>query len=511
MKRALEVLSLVVLLPHGATGQSFAIADVRTSVPGTAERGGFFPGGRLDMRGATMLTLIALAYGVDTDYILGGPGWLNTDRFDLIAKAPTATPSAETMQAMLQALLADRFQLSVHHAQKDMPVYLLTVVKRSPNLHDALKPDEPPGCPRVDGESGLNHRACHNSGITALIALLPQVASNYVDHPVVDMTGLTGSYDFRMDWMGKGPYLAAKANPDGPPAVSIFDALEKLGLKLEPGVRPTPVILVDKVNRKPTENAPEVTRKLPTAPTEFEVAQVRPSRPGAVQNTSSSQNGRLDLEGITLKGLISMAFEVERDAVVGGPKWLDTDSFDVIAKAGTAAPDGMERMLKTLIVQRFKLATHNDRQPLPVYALVLGKGNPKLKKSDGTARSDCKRGVGLSGITLTCQNTTMGQLADLLPDVAGAYIVHPMVDLTGLKDADDFTLTWTPKARLPGAAGLGRDTGQPPGGVVQASTPDGLTVFEAIDKQLGLKLDERKHPMPVIVIDHVERTPAEDQ
>jgi len=148
-------------------------------------------------------------------------------------------------------------------------------------------------------------------------------------------------------------------------------------------------------------------------------------------------------------------------------------------------------MLKTLIVQRFKLATHNDQQPLPVFALVLGKGAPKLRKSDGSARSECKRGLGPIGITFTCRNTTLAQLAELLPNVAGAYITHPMVDLTGLEDAYDFDLTWTPKNRLPDAGGL--------------------TVFEAIDKQLALKLEERKHPMPVIVIDHVERTPIEDQ
>lgn len=510
------VLSLVIFLPHMALGQSaathwvFESADVHVSAPGGAERGGFFTGGRVDLRGTTMLTLIAMAYGLDTDYVLGGPSWLNADRFDLIAKAPSPTPSAETMQAMLRALLADRFQLAAHHEQQDMPVYLLTVGKRSQKLHEAAKSDEPPGCPRVDGDAGLNHRACHNSKIAALIDLLPQVAGNYVDHPVVDRTGLTGSYDFQLDWMGKGPYLAAKANPDGPPAVSIFDAVEKLGLKLDPGTEATPVIVVDKVNRKPTENAPGVTSKIPIAATEFDAAEVRPSKPGAAQNTEHSQNGRLDLQGFTLKGLISMAFAVEDDAVVGGPKWLESDRFDVIAKAGTPAPDGMEGMLKTLIVQRFKLATHNDTQPLPVFALVLGKGSPKLKKSDGSARSDCKRGVALNGLTYACQNTSMAQLAERLPDVAGNYIIHPMVDLTGLRGAYDFSLTWTPKARLARVAGRGNDIGQPAGAVVQASTPDGdLTIFEAIDKQLGLKLEERKHPMPVMVIDHVERTPAE--
>ncbi len=486
---------VVVLLAHAAFGQgnlgkiAFQTADVHVSAAGSAERGGVFPGRRFDLRGATMLSLIAIAYGVETDCVLGGPGWLSHDRFDVIAKAPSATASQETMLGMLQGLLTDRFQLGVHRDKKNMPVYLLTVGKNGPKLHEAAKPDEPAGCPRVDGEAGLNHRACHNSNIAALIELLPQVANNYVDHPVVDKTGLTESYDFQLDWMGKGPYLAAKANPNGPQAVSIFDAVEKLGLKLELGTQPTAVIVVDKVNEKPTENAPSVTGKTPAAATEFDAAEVRPSKPGATQNVSHSENGRLDMEGFTLKGLIAMAFEVEDDAVVGGPNWLDTDRFDVIAKAATPMPDSLEGMLKSLIVQRFKLATHHEERPLPVFALVLGKGTPKLKKSDGAGRSDCKRGVGVNGITYACQNTTMKQLAEVLPDVAGAYLVHPMVDLTGITGAYDFVLSWTAKARL--GRGAGTD----------------LTVFEAVDRQLGLGLEERKHPRAVVVVDHVERVP----
>jgi uncharacterized protein (TIGR03435 family) len=92
----------------------------------------------------------------------------------------------------------------------------------------------------------------------------------------------------------------------------------------------------------------------------------------------------------------------------------------------------------------------------------------------------------------------MAQLSERLPDVAQAYFTLPMVDMTGLKGAYDFTLTWTPRNR-PRRIVLAD-------GANQASTPTGgLTVFEAIDKQLGLKIEERKHPMPVIVIDHAER------
>jgi uncharacterized protein (TIGR03435 family) len=462
------------------------------------------------MRGATMLTLIATAYDVDTDLVLGGPSWLNSDRFDIIAKAPSPTPSPEVLHAMLQALLADRFKLAIRHERKDMPVYFLAVGKKVPKLQPAAKPDKP-DCPRVGGTVGLIHRACQAYTMAALAELLPEVAGNFVDHPVVDKTGLAGSYDFQLDWMAKAAYLAAKTSPgDGPAPVSIFDAVDKLGLKLEAGTNPTPVIVVDNVNRTPTENPPGVTRKIPDVPTEFEVAEVHPTKLGPTERGVQNQNGRLDLQGFTLKQLISMAFEVEEARVVGGPKWLDTDRYDVIAKAPRdPPPDATRGMLKALIVERFKLAVHNEDQPVPVFALTLGKRSPKLKESDGSARSDCKISVEVKGRTYTCQNTTMAQLAERLPSVAAAYIVHPMVDLTGLKGAYDFALVWTPRGRLPGVAGRGGDAGAQAEGIAQASAPAGdLTVFEAIDKQLGLKLEEQKHPMPAVVIDRVERAPA---
>jgi uncharacterized protein (TIGR03435 family) len=241
----------------------------------------------------------------------------------------------------------------------------------------------------------------------------------------------------------------------------------------------------------------------PAVPTEFEVADVRPGKPGSL-GSLTAQNGRLEIRGFTLRRLITMALDAREGMVTGGPKWMDEDRFDVIAKsAEVMSPHGMAGMLKTLIVQRFKLETHSEEQPVTVFALVPGKREPKLKESAGSTHSECKSSLGEAGITCSCRNTTMQQLAERLPDMAGAYLTHPMVDLTGLPGAYDFTLTWTPRSRLPDV------TGRPADAMPQAPAPGGLTVFEAIDQQLGLKLEERKHPMQVTVIDHVERTPVE--
>jgi len=530
VKQTLAGLSFVILLPQVALGQStasqpatrpaFEMADVHTSAPGAREGCVFLPGGRFDCHGATMLKLIATAYSVNSDLVLGGPEWLGADRFDISAKAPPGPASKEALLGMLQALLAERFGLVVHDERKDMPVYLLAVGKKAPNLRPAAKPN-PPECPSVDGAPGLNHRACRAFTMADLSRLLPLAARNYVDRPVVDTTGLEGAYDFPLDWMGKDAYLATKANAGGPRPVSMFDAVEKLGLKLEPGTRPTPVIVIDRVNRdsmsrdsmnRGVTDDPRGAGKSPAVTTGFEVAEVRPSKPGATERLTA-QNGRLEIVGYTLRELITMAFNVKNDPVTGGPKWLDTDRFDVIAKSPEVkSPHAMSGMLKALIVQRFKLEIHNEDQPLPVFALVLGKRSPKLKETELPARSECKLSPAETGRAYVCQDTTMAQLAERLPDIAGAYVNHPVVDLTGLNGAYDFTLTWTPRARLPGAGGHSGDIGQPASGVVQASMPGGdLTVFEAIDEQLGLKLEERKHPMPVIVIDHVERILAESQ
>jgi uncharacterized protein (TIGR03435 family) len=515
MKQALASSSLIVLLSNVLPGQStatqpaFEVADVHVSAPGATESGGFMPG-RFELRGATMLELISIAYGVERAMVVGGPSWLGTDRFDVIAKTPSTAAQEESMQPMLKALLADRFKLVARQDTRDMPAYVLTVRKNGAKLRPAANPG-PPKRSRGEGDPNLSHLKCESFTMADLVELLPRVAQNYVDHPVVDKTGLTGSYDFQLDWMGIGPYRAAKANPDGPAPISLFDGVEKLGLKLEAQKQPLPVIVVDSVNEKPTDNPPGVVTKIPTYPTEFDVAEVRPARPAAAPTGQiglvsplgqmNFQNGRVEIMGATLRGLISVAYDTLMDRIVGTPKWMDEDRYDIIAKAPAAPFEVQRGMLKTLIAQRFKLTTHTEGQPMPVFVLLAPK-MPKLKESDGTARSECKI-VNKDRRMYVCQNTTMAQFAERLPGVAAAYIHPPLLDLTGLKGAYDFEVYWTPRGQL--------NAGARGGDASQAPTPTGdVTVFEALDKQLGLKLEEQKHPIPVMVIDKVDRTPSEN-
>src|SRR5262249_19051573 len=158
--------------------------------------------------------------------------------------------------------------------------------------------------------------------------------------------------------------------------------------------------------------------------------------------------------------LIMVAWGLNRnnEDLVVAPKWLDTVHFDIVAKApadvsvsGTDVDaDTLLAMLRALLVDRFKLKYHNEDQPVNVYALLAPKKEPKMKKSDPASRSTCNRtqgnnAAGTPMMSLTCQNTTMAQLAERLPSTAPAYFDHPSIDLTGLEGGWDFVLNWTPR------------------------------------------------------------------
>jgi uncharacterized protein (TIGR03435 family) len=507
--RAFQCFSMVVLLTSAALGQdvppaekpaAFELADVHASKPGVMDFNFFVNGGSVELRGGTMLDLVEVAYNVHENQVIGGPAWLNTDRFDIAAKAPPAT-AEEQIQSMLQALLVDRFKLEIRKEERPLPAFVLTVrnskLKKSPG-------QGPPECKTSGGQEMIT-ATCQNMPMDQFAGRLRMMANAYFNGPLIDRTGLKDAYDFTLSWTGRG--MLTKNS-----GVSLFDAVDKqLGLKIEAQPQPMPVIVVESVNRKPTDNPVGTTRVLPPPPTEFEVASVRVSK--LTQNGTERvlQSGRVDLQGITLKELITVAYDFDDDRLAGAPKWMETDRFDVAAKTQPGVPfDALIAMVQKLLAERFKLAVHREDQPVPVFALTPGKRSVKLKESDGSSRSECKLSVGDGARTYTCTNTTMDQLAVRLRQVAGGYLgAHPVVDLTGLKGSYDFALSWAPVGRF-NAAGRGGDAGQSTAGVAAADPTGDITVFEAVDKFLGLKLAEQKHPMSVVVIDHVDRTPTDN-
>jgi len=534
MMRVLASISFAALLSGAALGQSttaappaFDVADVHVSPHTTNPNmsGGFLRAGRYEIHRATMVDLVRTAYGVDFDKVLGGPTWLETDRFDVIAKAPASTPP-DTVKLMLQNLLADRFKLVVHKDSKPMPVFVLSLGKGKHKLKESEGPGAP-GCmpvqqPPQPGTVPLQIAACHNMSTEILAQNLRGMANAYINNPVVDQTGLKGAFDFEIRWTARA--LLSQAGADG---ISIFDAVDRqLGLKLEPQKIAMPVIIVDSVNQKPSANPPGVTTSLPPLPpAEFEVANIKPSMPGA-QSIGRIQNGRVDVQSLSLKTLITVAWDLNDDLLVG-PKWMESANFDVIAKVSTEGPanapqidfDDLRAMLRALLIERFKMKIHMEERPVPAYTLSAAK--PKLQKADPLNRMGCKEGPGPDGKDprianpilsrlLTCQNMTMARFAEMLPGLANGYVHTAVLDATGLEGAYDFTLSFSAVGLLQGGGGGGRGGDAPPQ-AGSASDPNGaLSLPDAINKQLGLKFDLQKRPVPVLVIDHIEEQPTEN-
>lgn len=498
----------------------FEAADVHVSAPGARQSGGFMAAGRVELRGRTMLSLIQFAWGIETFQVFGDPPWANTDKFDIVAQMSDAKASQPDLRAWLKNLLSERFKLVTHQEQRDLPVFLLTAANGGAKLTAAADPNAPAKeVPASNGDPTLSvHHSLKSFKMSDLALRLPGMATAFVNHPVIDETGLKGSYDIDIGWMTRVVYNLAKANPDGPPAIGMDEALDKLGLKLEAAKRPQPALVIDSVNETPTPNAEGVTAKLPAIPTEFEAVELRPAKPGAAEAAIAArsgkagpvtlgpngyvniQRGQVEILSATLRGLINLSYGVEDRWIVSAPIWMSKDRFDIVAKAAPGVP--IRDMLKKVIDERFALVTHKEDQPMTVYVLSAGK-SPKLKASDGKSRSECNI-VFTDQRNYVCANTTMAQFAERLPSVAGGYVQPPIIDATGLTGAFDFQFYYTPKRALQDNGATAADSR------VQASTPvNEFTLYEAVDKQLGLKLEEKKYPVPVLVVDKANQTPGE--
>ncbi len=315
----------------GSPRLEFEVASIKPSAP-PAGRGVIMFGGRggpgsndpsrVTYDFTSLRDLLVNAYGIKRSQISGGPDWLDTQRFDIVAKVPDGA-TKEQVKIMLQNLLAERFKLAVHRETKEMPMYALTVAGKGPKLKkttvsDVAPPSDPSpkdagprfadggrvgdaqasppppgrlkmgadGCPETPPM--LSGRAGNFQLMTPLGACMivngqsmsgfADQLSNQFDRPVVDMTGLKGKYDFKLRFepssipstgergmmkmgppgampTGGGGGDAAVAPEDREPAPSIFSAMqEQLGLKLEARKGSVDLLVVDHINKTPTEN-----------------------------------------------------------------------------------------------------------------------------------------------------------------------------------------------------------------------------------------------------------------
>jgi uncharacterized protein (TIGR03435 family) len=237
----------------------------------------------------------------------------------------------------------------------------------------------------------------------------------------------------------------------------------------------------------------------------FDVISIKPAKPGSTGSNSRFNNATYTAGNETLDEIMQYdAYGVSAPRILGIPPGLDKAHFDIEAKMD---PDDYARMqalpsarrteqfqqqVRQLLAERFKLVLHTETRELPVYALVVAKGGPKLQP---TQKPDSDSSHSRTGY-LNGEGMNMEHLANTLTRVSSAELGRIIIDKTGLTGKYDLTLKWTPENGHPSALNGEPDTSAP-------------SIFTAIQEQLGLKLESTKASIPVLVIDHAE-LPAEN-
>jgi uncharacterized protein (TIGR03435 family) len=221
---------------------------------------------------------------------------------------------------------------------------------------------------------------------------------------------------------------------------------------------------------------------------QFEVASIKPSKLITAGDNNSesidmSPGGRLTLSNIRLSSCLKWAYGVQ-DPQISGPGGLDLERYDIVAQApGPTAEGQLKLMMRSLLADRFKLALHYEEKALTAYVLVVAKNGPKFRRSEGEGKSDVRR----TQVGVTAEKISMKEFADLL----SGQLRSPVADKTGLKGAFD----------------LAFDLRQY---IANESTPVSISslILQAMEDQLGLKLQAAKTAVQVIVIDHLEKPSA---
>jgi uncharacterized protein (TIGR03435 family) len=295
MKLLTAGLCFVCLPLYAQSTPKFEVASIKPS-PDTASvlaAGGIphtariMTDARVDLGNIPLLYLIATAYGLRTDQIVG-PGWMSSADFDILANLPKGA-TKEEIPEMLQSLLADRFGLKVHRLTPEKPVYALVVGSKGSILKESVaydpnrSPSEKDSFIETTGKDGNKPRTTYAGGFGRFKMTLANgfvhyeyesmtskdlaqfLNQNLVDLPVVDMTGLRGSYEVQLDIsasdiphdrvgspdQGDADHPATASDPSGN---SVFSSIEKLGLKLERRKAGVETLVIDHVDKLPTEN-----------------------------------------------------------------------------------------------------------------------------------------------------------------------------------------------------------------------------------------------------------------
>ena len=238
------------------------------------------------------------------------------------------------------------------------------------------------------------------------------------------------------------------------------------------------------------------------APAVFEVATIKPSNPDQPGKVFTVKGRQVITINTTTNDLINFAYDLHPRQIVGATPWMESEKYDVTGQPesqGQPSRAQLSEMMRKLLEDRFKFAFHREKRELPVYAITVAPGGPKLTKNDTNPNG--LPGLFFKGLgTLPGMNATMGDLARAMQT---AVLDRPVVDMTGLQGRWDFTLRWTPDETQ--FVNMGVRVPPPPANDPDA--PPGL--FTAFQEQLGLKLESTKGPVEVLVVDRIEK-PSEN-
>ena len=264
-------------------------------------------------------------------------------------------------------------------------------------------------------------------------------------------------------------------------------------------------------------------------PPAFEVASVKINKSGGANRFIQPQpGGRLNVTNMPLRNLIAFAYQVRIFQVDGGPNWIDSVGFDIVAKApgevssvSPGQPSEYQMMLRRLLADRFKLVVRDETREVPIYTLTLARSDGRLGPRITPSTTDCQalmkaasgRGGGPGPVIDQAKVTCGARIGVGRMEIGGfpirelatsltMLLQRPVVDRTGLNGNFDASMTFTPEP-LPGVPAL------PTGPQATPVDPDAPSIFTALQEQLGLKLESTRGLQPLLVIDRAEM-PAED-
>jgi uncharacterized protein (TIGR03435 family) len=230
----------------------------------------------------------------------------------------------------------------------------------------------------------------------------------------------------------------------------------------------------------------------------FDVASLKPVQSTDdlyTANLGTARHGQVALTNATLSDCLRYAFGITNDAQIAGPDWIRNKGvrFDIVGKASPETPvSELLLMLRTLLTERFKMVLHQESRELAFVALTIGKNGPKLKVAGHDAPSAGKPQIPGRIVSSRMSMTTLTTLLS-------RFMRQTVLDQTGLSGSYEINLVWTPENLHPVAT------------TFEAPDPaPGPSIFTAVQEQLGLKLESRKGPVEVLVIDHAERVPVEN-